>query len=173
MSITIEAEFLKCSADKLTQLCGRIESCVDRLTPEQIWTRGGENQNAIGNLILHLSGNVRQWLLHGVFGEPDHRIRDLEFSTRDPRAANVLTVRLRSTVEDAVARFGTLTGAQLMEPISVQAYQNITKLHAILHVVEHFSYHTGQIVFVTKWLTGEDLGFYAHLQRKSHSETVP
>jgi uncharacterized damage-inducible protein DinB len=170
---TIEAEFLKCSAEKLTQLCGRIESCLDRLTPEQIWTRGGENQNAIGNLVLHLSGNVRQWILHGVGGEPDHRVRDIEFSTCEPQSTEILKQRLHSTVDHAVVLLGSLSTQQLMERISIQAYDNVTKLHAIFHVVEHFSGHTGQIIFLTKWLTGEDLGFYTHLKNKAHGETVP
>jgi uncharacterized damage-inducible protein DinB len=171
--MSIEAEFLKCSTEKLDQLCGRIESCLDRLTPEQIWTRGGENQNAIGNLVLHLSGNVRQWILHGVGGEPDHRIRDTEFSTREPISTATLKQRLRSTVDEAVVVLGPLSMQQLLERVSIQAYENVTKLRAIFHVVEHFSQHTGQIVFLTKWLTGEDLGFYAHLQNKAHGETVP
>lgn len=170
----IEAEFLKCSAEKLTQLCGRIESCLDRLTPEQIWTRGSENQNAIGNLVLHLSGNVRQWILHGVGGEPDHRVRDVEFSTREPQSTADLKQRLHLTVDQATVLLASVSTQQrLMETISIQGYHNITKLRAIIHVVEHFSGHTGQIIFLTKWLTGEDLGFHAHLQSKAHGETVP
>ena len=74
--MSLDREFLKCSIEKMEQLLKRIESCVDRLTLQQIWTRGAENQNAIGNLILHLSGNVRQWILYGVAGRPDHRDRD-------------------------------------------------------------------------------------------------
>lgn len=170
---TIESEFLKYSADKLTQLCGRVESCLDRLTPEQIWTRGSENQNAMGNLVLHLSGNVRQWILHGVGGEPDHRAREVEFSTREPHSTESLKQRLHSTVEQATQLLGSLPAEQLMERISIQGYDNRTKLQAIFHVVEHFSGHTGQIVFLTKWLTGEDLGFYAHLHNRDHGETVP
>jgi hypothetical protein len=170
---TIEADFLRYSGEKLDQLCGRIESCLDLLTVEQIWTRGGEGQNAIGNLVLHLSGNVRQWILHGVGGEADHRVRDIEFSTREPLSAASLKQHLRPTVDQSVALFPSVTTQQLMERLSIQAYGNITKLQAIYHVVEHFSGHTGQIICLTKWLTSEDLGFYAHLQNKSHTETVP
>ena len=65
--------FLKFSADKLEQLHGRIQDCLARLTPEQIWTRNSENENAVGNLVLHLSGNVRQWIGSGVAGLPDNR----------------------------------------------------------------------------------------------------
>ena len=80
--MTIETDFLNCAAEKLDQLCERIETCLGKLTPEQIWMRGTENQNAVGNLVLHLNGNVRQWILSGVGGEPDHRVRDEEFSAR-------------------------------------------------------------------------------------------
>ena len=170
---TIEAEFLRYSGEKLDQLCGRIETCLDLLTTEQIWTRGGDNQNAIGNLVLHLSGNVRQWILHGVGGEADHRVRDIEFSTREKLSAASLKQQLRPTVDQAVALFGSVSAQQLMDRISIQAYGNITKLQAIYHVVEHFSGHTGQIIFLTKWLTSKDLGFYAHLQNTTHHETVP
>jgi uncharacterized damage-inducible protein DinB len=170
---TIETEFLEYSCEKLTQLCSRVESCLDRLTPEQIWTRGGDNQNAIGNLVLHLSGNVRQWILHGVGGEPDHRVRDVEFSTREGHSTADLKQRLHSTVDQAVQLLRSLSAQDLMERIDIQAYENATKLRALFHVVEHFSGHTGQIIFLTKWLTGEDLGFYAHLQNTAHGETVP
>ena len=69
--MSLESVFLKFSAEKLDQLCGRIETCADKLTLEQIWTRGTQNENAVGNLMLHLAGNVRQWILHGVGGQPD------------------------------------------------------------------------------------------------------
>ena len=75
-----EAEFLKYSCEKLTELMGRIETCVAKLTPEQIWARGAENDNAVGNLMLHLSGNVRQWIICGVGGAEDRRDRDSEFA---------------------------------------------------------------------------------------------
>ena len=170
---TIEAEFLRYSGQKLDQLCGRIETCLDLLTIEQIWTRGGENQNAIGNLVLHLAGNVAQWILYGVGGQEDNRVRDIEFSTRDRLSAASLKQHLRPTVNQAVALFPSVSAQQLMERLNIQAYDNVTKLEAIYHVVEHFSGHTGQIIFLTKWLTSKDLGFYAHLNNKSHTETVP
>ena len=66
--MTIETDFLNCAAEKLNQLCERVETCLSKLTPEQIWMRGTENQNAVGNLVLHLNGNVRQWILSGVGG---------------------------------------------------------------------------------------------------------
>lgn len=164
--MSTESLVLEFSADKLGELCGRIESCVDKLTPEQIWTRNSENANAVGNLMLHLSGNVRQWIAHGVGGAPDVRTRDVEFDTRGEISAEELKRRLRSTVEEACAVLRSLPPERLTEQRHIQVY-DVNLLEAILHVVEHFSMHTGQIIFLTKWLTGEDLGFYAHLRTRA------
>src|SRR5215471_14672245 len=108
-SVTAESEFLTCARDKLAQLIERIESCVDRLTVEQLWMRGSEGQNSIGNLMLHLAGNVRQWILHGVAGEPDHRNRDVEFSTREQLSQAELKTALRAPVDKALALFDRLS----------------------------------------------------------------
>jgi uncharacterized damage-inducible protein DinB len=143
------------------ELLGRIEACVERLTPEQIWTRGAENENAVGNLMLHLAGNVRQWILGGVCGAEDRRDRDGEF---DARAGNDALDRLRSTVGEAVAALKSLPHEKLGEVRTIQKHWDLTVLEAIYHVVEHFSMHTGQIIFATKLLTGADLGFYGYLR---------
>lgn len=158
----LESIVLTFSANKLSELCGRIETCVDQLTPEQIWSRNSENANAVGNLMLHLSGNVRQWILQGAGGAPDVRHRHEEFEARGNLKAEELKRRLRSTVEEACAVLRALPPERLAERRIIQKY-DVTVLEAILHVVEHFSQHTGQIIFITKFLTGEDLGFYAHL----------
>jgi uncharacterized damage-inducible protein DinB len=167
--MTIETDFLNCSTEKLTELCGRIETCLGKLTPEQIWMRGGENQNAVGNLVLHLNGNVRQWILSGVGGAPDARVRDEEFAARGGLDAQALGSRLREAVEGAAGIMRSLPHARLTERTTIQGY-DVTVLKAILHVVEHFSGHTAQIIFITKMLTGEDLGFYSYLSKpQSHS----
>jgi uncharacterized damage-inducible protein DinB len=162
MPDTIPQDFLKCSIDTLRQHCGRIETCVGKLTAEQVWARGSANENAIGNLVLHLCGNVRQWIIAGVGGASDVRQRDREFAARGGVAVDELLAKLRSTVEEAVAVLERVTAERLAEPLVIQAYDT-TGLTAIYHVVEHFSGHAGQIVFATKMLTGEDLGFYRHL----------
>jgi uncharacterized damage-inducible protein DinB len=159
-----ESIFLKVSAETLEQLCGRIETCAGKLTAEQIWTRGAQTENAVGNLMLHLAGNVRQWILHGVGGQPDHRLRDAEFDARGEISVAELKRRLRATVDEAVALIRTLPPEKLVEPRTIQKHYDVTVLEAIYHVVEHFSGHAGQIIFATKLLTGEDLGFYAYLR---------
>jgi uncharacterized damage-inducible protein DinB len=159
--MTNEEAFLKFSGAQLTQLYGRIETCVARLTPEQVWTRAAENDNAVGNLVLHLAGNVRQWILCGVGGQEDRRDRDSEF---DARSGGNVMERLRPTVQEAVALIASLPHDKLGERRTIQKHYDVTVLEAIYHVVEHFSMHTGQIIFATKLLTGEDLGFYGYLK---------
>jgi uncharacterized damage-inducible protein DinB len=163
--MTVESEFLTVATTTLQQLCGRIEACVANLTPEQVWIRGADNQNAIGNLILHLSGNVRQWIISAVGGAEDVRKRDEEFAARGGQDPLELLLRLRSTVTEAEGVMRGLSASQLLERIRVQGY-TVTKLEAIFHVVEHFSGHTFQVIFATKLLTDQDLGFYAHLNQK-------
>src|SRR5215469_15446142 len=155
--------FVEFSARKLRLLLGRIESCLGRLSAEQIWARGNETENAIGNLALHLSGNVRQWIVAGIGGAADVRQRDAEFDARTGGDAAQLLERLRQTVEEAAAVIERLTPEQLLERRMIQNYEG-SVLEAIYHVVDHFSMHTGQIIFATKMLTGEDLGFYKHLR---------
>jgi len=165
--------FMDYSARKLRQLAGRIEECLRRLSEEQIWARGSANENAVGNLVLHLEGNVRQWIISAVGVRADTRRRDEEFAARGGVTAAELGAALKNTVEEAVAVLGALPAQRLMEQIRVQDYDG-TVLEAVYHVVEHFSGHTGQIIFATKLMRGEDLGFYRHLSAGApHTEQTP
>ena len=157
----IEQEFVTYSADKLEQLAARVQDCLGRLSEEQIWTRKTDNENAVGNIVLHLAGNVRQWICHAVGGQPDVRHRDTEFSAR---SGSGIAERLRSTVGEAVAVIRGLDLSDLETPTTVQGF-NLSKGLAIYHVVEHFAGHTGQIIFATKLLTGHDLGYYKDLRK--------
>src|SRR5580700_9323218 len=101
MSDTLQQEFLKCSIDSLRQHCARIETCLGKLNSEQIWARGSDNENAVGNLVLHLCGNVRQWIICGVGGAPDARKRSEEFAARSGATVAELTEKLHATVKEA------------------------------------------------------------------------
>ena len=168
----IEQQFLKFSADKLDQLSGRIADCLNRLSPDQIWMRNADNENAVGNLVLHLCGNVGQWIGSGIGGRPDTRQRDGEFAARGSLTAAQLIERLTAAVSDAANIIRNVPAGRLLEPLTIQKY-DVTVMEAIYHVVEHFSQHTGQIIFATKMLTGHDLGYYKHLNRPKHFETTP
>jgi uncharacterized damage-inducible protein DinB len=170
--MSAETVFLNFSAAKLEQLAGRVAMCLGQLNDEQIWARGGDKSNAPGNLVLHLAGNVRQWIGTGVAGLPDIRQRDAEFAARGDITRDELTERLADTVRDAARVIRELPAEKLTATVTIQGY-GVSVLEAIYHVVEHFSGHTGQIIFATKLLTGNDPAFYRHLQQKTHSETVP
>jgi uncharacterized damage-inducible protein DinB len=154
--------FVDFSADKLKQLSSRIEDCLGKLTDAQIWMRGSENENAVGNLVLHLCGNLSQWIVCGVGGAADTRNRDAEFAARGHQSREALIQLLFPTVEAAVAVLRSLNADRLAEITTVQGYR-LTVLEAVYHVVEHFAGHTGQIIFATKLLTQGDLGYYRHL----------
>jgi uncharacterized damage-inducible protein DinB len=170
--MTPEQIFIDVSVETLTRYKSRILTCLTQLTPDQVWMRGSENENAVGNLVLHLCGNVRQWIGFGVGRKPDIRVRDREFSARGDAEVEDLKARLEATVSEAVEVISSLAPERLVESTRVQGY-DVTVLGAIYHVVEHFSHHTGQIIFATKLFTGRDLGFYKHLSQPSHSERVP
>ena len=158
----IEKDFLRISAEKLRRSGSRIEDCVGRLNHEQIWTRNADNLNSVGNLVLHLCGNVRQWIGFGIGELADQRDRDGEFAARGGLEPAELIQRARQTVSDAIGIIGNFDAARLLEKVTIQNYE-VTKMEAIYQVVEHFAQHTGQIMFITKMFTGDDLGYFKHL----------
>ena len=163
MQDELEQLFLAHSIAKLDQYTERIKVCLEKLTEDRVWARGSANENAIGNLVLHLCGNVRQWIVAGVGGRPDIRERDREFAAGGGIGIAELLERLRATVAEANSVIRSLDSARLVEHRTIQNY-HVSVFEAVYHVVEHFSMHTGQIIFATKMLTGTDLGFYAELR---------
>lgn len=166
----VGAIFLDFSVRKLRQLTERVCRCLELLSDEQIWARSSPSQNAVGNLVLHLCGNVRQWIGSGVGGLPDVRQRETEFSTTGGEGKDELSGRLRSTVNEAISVLEEVPVARLTDLVEVQGYR-LTALEAIYHVVEHFAQHAAQIIYVTKHFTGRDLGFYNYLHRPHANET--
>src|SRR6476469_2749774 len=168
--MTLDDDVLTSAADKLTANLDLIETCRTELPPAALWARDSENENAVGNLLLHLEGNVRQWLLSGIGAGPDKRDRPREFSARTGADASVLFAKLRGTVGEAVALIRSLPHQRLRETVSIQGFDT-TVLSAIFHVVEHFSGHTYQIILLTKRFTGKNLGFYSYLDKTGRRET--
>ncbi len=123
---------------------------------------GGRHVNSVGNLLLHLNGNVRQWMLHGVGGAPDERHRDQEFAPKEGITKEAAWRQLEETVDEAIRLIESLSPQELTRTVRPQNYE-VTVLEAIYHAVEHFAQHTAQIILLTKQFTGQDLGFYRHL----------
>jgi uncharacterized damage-inducible protein DinB len=137
----------------------KIQRCLDVLPEPAIWRRPNESSNSIGNLLLHLSGNVRQWIVSGVGRASDVRHRSAEFDARTGGSAAELMSELRATLRDADAVLASLDAATLDEPREIQGRQ-LTVLDAVYHVVEHFSTHTGQIILLTKGYAEGRVHFY-------------
>ena len=167
--MTVEQIFLTDAADKLAENLDRIESCVPRLSEQLVWARDSDNENAVGNLLLHLDGNLRQWIVSAIGGAPGTRHRPSECSARSGPAASVLVSNLRAAVQDAVRVIRSVPHHRLTEAVTIQGNET-TVLGAIFHVVEHFSGHTYQIILMTKRATHEDLGFYGYLEKEGQEE---
>jgi len=151
--------FVRASREYLSgEYVPKIRRCLDRLDRTDVWWRPNDACNSVGNLLLHLAGNTRQWIVSGVGGAKDVRRRSREFD-RDEGDPEELFRRLRETVSEACGVLEELDPADLGESRTIQG-QEVTVRDAVYHVVEHFSMHTGQIVYVTKLRTGRDLGFY-------------
>jgi uncharacterized damage-inducible protein DinB len=146
----------------------KIERCLERLREEDLWWRPGAESNSVGNLLLHLAGNARQWIVCGIGGAADGRERQAEFDAgKDQQpagsglpTARELFARLRATVEEADEVLSRLDAPLLVERRSIQGLREVEVLAAVFHVVEHFSMHTGQIILLTKMRAGRDLAFY-------------
>jgi uncharacterized damage-inducible protein DinB len=136
----------------------RILACLRLLSEDQIWWRPNASSNSVGNLALHLEGNVRQWLIAGLGGAPDRRQRDKEFSELGPLPRGVLMGKLRRAVNEACRVIARLPLTELSRRREIQKFR-VTGFVALSHVTEHFAYHAGQILYVTKLLRARDLGF--------------
>jgi uncharacterized damage-inducible protein DinB len=152
--------FVEVSRQKLLeQYWPRLRECVESLTNEQIWWRPNGASNSVGNLILHLNGNVRQWVVAAFNRLQDTRERSREFKERKPIPASALLEELSRTLQEASEVLSRLAEADLLSLFDIQGYK-VSGWEAVYHVVEHFGVHYGQILYVTKMLRGESLGFY-------------
>ena len=137
----------------------KIERCLDQLDDERIWWRANPESNSVGNLVLHLCGNARQWIVSGLGGQKDNRLRDSEFAQFEVIPKSELAELLRNTLSDVEAVISRLDPTTVLDKRQIQGTE-VDVLHAIFHVTEHFSMHTGQIILLTKMLAGKDLRFY-------------
>lgn len=141
----------------------RIRRCVRLLSEAELWRKPSAHNNAVANLLLHLEGNTRQWILCGLGGEPDRRDRGAEFAAtpaRVPTSGAELMRRLEETVQRAAAVVDRLTPEELLAPRRFQGRFETDGAGGVLHVLEHFSGHAGQIYAWTKQLRGIDLRHY-------------
>ena len=157
---SVNAAFIaQASVFLVSEYLPKIERCLEQLNDNQIWWRANPQSNSIGNLILHLCGNARQWIVCGLGNETDERHRDAEFAQTEIIEREKLITLLRTTVVDVARVLSEIDPGSLLEKRTIQGSE-VDVLHAIFHVTEHFSMHTGQIIMLTKMLTSRDLAFY-------------
>jgi len=137
----------------------RMLKCLDALTDEEIWSRPNDETVSVGNLVLHLCGNARQWICSGLGGGVDRRVRSQEFEERGPIPRARLLEQLEETTRDVEEVLGRIAPDSLLEQRPVQIYSE-SGLSILIHVVEHFSYHVGQITYSVKSRKGIDMGYY-------------
>ena len=147
----------------------KIRRALEGLTVDDLWWRPNKESNSVGNLILHLAGNVRQWVVGGIGGAPDVRRRQEEFDREGGMTRPELMELLEATLAEVDDVLADLSADRLGEERVIQGL-NVTVLQALYHVVEHFSMHTGQIIYLAKLRSGRDLGFYR--VRDGHVETM-
>ena len=156
---TTHTQFTQAAVHFLRWNLERITVCLDELTEREVWQRPNDHSNSVGNQLLHLCGNMRQWIHNGIGQLPDVRQRDSEFTATGGLTKQQLLTELRETISTAVAIIEQQDAASLRPERPVQAYVHDGNF-IILHVVEHLSYHTGQIIFWTKLLRDKDLNLY-------------
>jgi hypothetical protein len=146
------------AANELTKALGKIKHCLGQLTDAQVWRRGQPSLNSIGNLLLHLCGNVRQWIVAGLGGAADVRDRPAEFAERGPIPRDELLRRLDTVVGEAKQVLAGLSARQLLEARRIQGF-DVTGLGAVFDSVPHFRGHTQEIVHMTRLQLGDAYQF--------------
>ncbi|MBU1637385.1 DUF1572 domain-containing protein [bacterium] len=161
---TVEQYFLRESARFLEEeFLPKIEEATAKLTKDELWKRANPESNSVGNLLLHLAGNVRQHIIAGIGGADDIRIRHREFKETERPPKEILLKNLRDTVEEACSVIENLDPDLLISTKTIQDKQ-VRVLEDILHVVEHFSYHTGQIIYQVKAVKDTSFPWYDYLK---------
>lgn len=162
-------EFIDAATNYIDENTVKLKVCLDELEEGDVWRRPNEHSNSVGNLILHLSGNIRQWVISSLGNIEDIRQRDSEFAANSGFSKAELREKFFSTIAEAKKIIEKINPEDILKKRKVQgnAYSGVS---IILHVTEHYSYHTGQIIFWTKLLKDKDLGFYAGIDLNSRNE---
>ena len=155
-------EFKTQSAFRLQENYPRIEVCINQLKAEEIWHSPNKSSNSIGHLILHLCGNITQYIHSSIGNQRDNRNRELEFSSVEKLAPNVLLEKIKTVIDSAELIILKASEKELLKERNVQGFK-LSGLGVVIHVVAHLSYHTGQIAYYTKALKNKDLEFYKDL----------
>lgn len=153
------SEFLKNSSYRLDEGTRMIKISLDSVSESDIWKKPNESSNSIGNQIAHICGNMTQYIIASLGERDDYRNRDEEFSMTGGFTKSQLIQKLEDTVKEAKVILKQCSKKQLIKIREVQGFK-LSGIGIVIHAVEHYSYHTGQIAFWTKLMTNKDLGFF-------------
>jgi uncharacterized damage-inducible protein DinB len=162
MTNSLMKEFIEQSIYRIEKNTPRIIQCLEEMDEIEFWKSPNDHSNSVANLLLHLCGNIRQYVISALGASEDTRERDKEFSTKTGHTKSTLLNELINTISEAVGIIETMDEQRLTKIYSVQG-THLSGIGIIIHVTEHYSYHTGQIAFWTKQMRNKDLGFYANI----------
>ena len=162
-------EFISQAIHRIDENTPKLIACVQELGEANIWKRPNPHSNSVGNIILHLCGNIRQYAISSLGNRKDVRERDKEFSADRAYSATELLKKLSDTLDEAKNIIQNVSEEELLRKRKVQGYTH-SGIGIVIHVTEHYSYHTGQIIFWTKLLKDKDLGFYANVDLNAKNE---
>ncbi len=165
----LNEEIKRVAIGHMNESLDRIDLCLSQLDKQEIWQRPNSSSNAIGNLIIHLCGNITQYIISSLGGKPDDRVRDLEFDSKRDESSEKLLMQLEEVIKEATTIIEGQTREQLLRVRKVQGF-TLSGVAILIHVVEHLSYHTGQIVYVTKQLKDIDLKLYGDIDLNAKNE---
>lgn len=154
-----KSELIENAIYRIEESTRMIKITFGDLSEDDIWRKPNHASNSIGNLILHICGNMTQYVIASLGEKPDIRNRDAEFSTVEGFTKDELLQQLITTMNTAKTTIENTTSEQFLKVRPIQAF-NFSGVGLVVHAVEHYSYHTGQIAFWTKVLKDKDLGFY-------------
>ena len=140
----------------------RIHTCIDFMEDKHLWYSPNDHVNSVGNMVLHLCGNIRQYIISTFTDQKDERQRSLEFSQRESHTRHELKEKIETTIHEAVEVVNQLDEKLLEKEFSVQGFKELG-INIVIHVIEHTSYHTGQITTICKWLEEVDTNYYPGL----------
>ncbi|HMG68946.1 MAG TPA: DinB family protein [Chitinophagaceae bacterium] len=162
-------EFIDQCIYRMQESIQKITQCLHELEESEVWKRPNKNSNSVGNLILHLCGNMRQYAISSLGNTKDERERNKEFSAEDGYSKSELLEKLKATADEVRNTIQNISPGELFRKRKVQGFSQ-SGIAIIVHVTEHLSYHTGQIIFWTKLLKDKDLGFYSGVNLEAKNE---
>ncbi len=154
---------------RINESRSKINTALEKLSEDEVWYRPNAESNSMGNILLHLCGNLTQYVLSSIGGQEDHRKRSQEFTEQGPIPKLELAGSFNKVVNEVCHLISKMDEAELEKKRPVQCYEE-SGVGILLHVTEHLSYHTGQIVYFTKWKRAESMHFYDERALEAHGE---